>query len=60
MTMKRWLTVEQFCDELEISRSTFYEWRSKSRTPRCIKLPNDAIRIDRRDYEEWIDRQVNN
>lgn len=60
MTGKRWLTVEQFCTELEISRSTFYEWRAKRRGPRCVKLPNGAIRINLNDYEEWIDRHVSN
>jgi predicted DNA-binding transcriptional regulator AlpA len=59
MTVKRWLTVDQFCAELEISRSTFYEWRMKRRGPRCIKLPNGAIRISTADYEEWVDRHRN-
>ncbi|GAA3068433.1 helix-turn-helix domain-containing protein [Pseudonocardia yunnanensis] len=49
------LTVREFCAELDISRSTFYEWRAKGRAPRCIKLPNGEIRIRRTDFERWLD-----
>lgn len=55
---QRPLTVQQFCDELNISRSTFYEWRDKQRAPRCIKLPNGSIRIHRADYDAWLDRLI--
>ncbi len=49
------LTVREFCDELGISRSTFYEWRAKGRGPRCIRLPNGEIRIRREAFERWLD-----
>lgn len=49
------LTVQAFCDELGISRRTFYEWRAKRCAPRCIKLPNGEIRIRRAEYERWLD-----
>ncbi|GAY12434.1 AlpA family transcriptional regulator [Pseudonocardia sp. N23] len=49
------LTVADLCAELEISRSTFYDWRAKGRAPRCIKLPNGEIRIRRTDFENWLD-----
>lgn len=49
------LTVQQFCEELGISPRTFYEWRTKQRAPRCIKLPNGEIRIRRAEYERWLD-----
>lgn len=48
------LTLAQLCDELQISRSTFYDWRTKGRAPRCIKLPNGDIRIRRIDLERWL------
>ena len=41
------LTIAQLCNELGISRSTFYEWRAKGRAPRCIKLPNGELRYTR-------------
>ncbi|MFC5290279.1 helix-turn-helix transcriptional regulator [Actinokineospora guangxiensis] len=50
------MTVQEFCAELNISRSTFYEWRAVQRAPRCIKLPNGSIRIQRADYETWLDQ----
>jgi excisionase family DNA binding protein len=49
------LTIAQLCQELGISRSTFYEWRAKGRAPRCIKLPNGEIRIRRAEFERWLD-----
>ena len=49
------LTIAQVCQELNISRSTFYEWRTKRRAPRCIKLPNGEIRVRRAELERWLD-----
>ncbi|OAH16366.1 helix-turn-helix transcriptional regulator [Streptomyces jeddahensis] len=48
------LTVEEFCDDLRISSSTFYDWRKKGTAPRCIRIPNGALRIRRSDYENWL------
>ncbi|MFF4207761.1 helix-turn-helix transcriptional regulator [Streptomyces sp. NPDC001796] len=49
------LTLAEVCEELSISRSTFYDWRAKRRAPRCIKLPNGDLRIRRSDLEHWLD-----
>jgi excisionase family DNA binding protein len=49
------MKVEEVCAELNIARSTFYEWRAKKRAPRCIKLPNGDIRIRRAEFERWLD-----
>jgi predicted DNA-binding transcriptional regulator AlpA len=48
------ITVDQFCAELIISRSTFYDWRAKGRAPECTKLPNGELRILRVDYDQWL------
>ncbi|MDQ3763152.1 MAG: helix-turn-helix domain-containing protein [Actinomycetota bacterium] len=48
------MTIADICADLAISRSTFYEWRAKGRGPRCIKLPNGDIRINRAEYERWL------
>jgi predicted DNA-binding transcriptional regulator AlpA len=48
------LTIADICADLAVSRSTFYEWRAKGRGPRCIKLPNGDIRINRAEYERWL------
>nr|WP_079085635.1 helix-turn-helix domain-containing protein [Streptomyces dysideae] len=48
------LTVDEICAELQITRSTFYDWRQKGRGPRCIRLPNGALRIRRSDFENWL------
>lgn len=54
-TPRKQLTIADLCDELDVARSTFYEWRAKGRAPRCIKLPNGEIRIRRTDLETWLD-----
>jgi predicted DNA-binding transcriptional regulator AlpA len=54
-TPRRYLSIKEFCAELEVAPSTFYEWRAKGRAPRCIKLPNGEIRIRRVDLEDWLE-----
>ncbi|MFE4634715.1 helix-turn-helix transcriptional regulator [Streptomyces sp. NPDC056773] len=48
------LTLPEVCDELKISRSTFYDWRAKGRAPLCIKLPNGDLRVRRSDLDNWL------
>jgi excisionase family DNA binding protein len=47
------LTVAEFCAEMKITRSTFYDWKAKGRAPRMRKLPNGQLRIDRQDIDDW-------
>lgn len=49
------LTITEVCADLNISRSTFYEWRAKGKAPRCLKLPNGEIRIPVTEYQSWLD-----
>ncbi|WP_019630216.1 helix-turn-helix transcriptional regulator [Actinomadura atramentaria] len=49
------LTVAQICKDLGIASRTFYEWRAKGTGPRCIKLPNGALRVRRAEFERWLD-----
>nr|WP_206737051.1 helix-turn-helix domain-containing protein [Streptomyces sp. GZWMJZ-114] len=48
------LSVDEICEELQIARSTFYDWRAKGRGPKCIRLPNGALRVRRSDFENWL------
>lgn len=50
------LTLAQLCEELQIARSTFYDWRAKGRAPRCIRLPNGDLRVRRGDLDLWLER----
>ena len=54
MGKERHLTIAEICADLDIARSTFYEWRAKKCAPRCIKLPNGDIRVRRAEYERWL------
>lgn len=49
------MTIPQVCAELQISRSTFYDWRAKGRAPRCMKLPNGDLRVRRGDLDAWLE-----
>lgn len=55
MTQRAYLTVAEFCGEMLIARSTFYDWRAKRRAPRCIRMPNGELRIRRAEYERWLE-----
>ena len=53
-TLHNLLTVAEFCAELGIARSTFNDWRAKGTGPRCIKIPNGALRIRRTELDRWL------
>lgn len=55
---RRHLTIAEFCEELSIARSTFYEWRAKKTAPRCVKLPNGELRIRRADFDAWLESRL--
>jgi excisionase family DNA binding protein len=44
----------QVCEQLGISRSTFYDWRQARKAPACIVLPNSQIRVRQRDLDDWV------
>jgi predicted DNA-binding transcriptional regulator AlpA len=48
------LTVEFILEDLGIVRSTFDDWRAKSRTPHALRLPNGQLRFYRSDYRLWL------
>ncbi|MGH3186577.1 MAG: helix-turn-helix transcriptional regulator [Streptosporangiaceae bacterium] len=49
-----WLTVDEICTELKISRRTFDRWRATGKAPRCQPLPGGTLRIRRSWLEEWL------
>ena len=51
-----WLTVEDVCTELKVSRRTFDRWRALGTGPRCKRLAgNGGVRIRRSWLEDWLD-----
>lgn len=57
MPRQRALTLLEVCDELQITKSTFYDWRRTGKAPKCIKLPNGSVRVRRADLDEWLDNR---
>jgi excisionase family DNA binding protein len=50
----QFLTIAQVCEELRVSRSTFYDWRAKGKAPHGLKLPNGEIRVRRNELDHWL------
>lgn len=50
-----WMTLDDVCDELGVSRSTIDKWRVTGRGPVFRRLPSGKLRIRRADYEAWLD-----
>lgn len=48
------ISVREICDALQISRRTFYEWKTKGKAPECWPLPNGELRIYLDVYENWL------
>lgn len=48
------LSITEICDELKISRRTFYRWRELRIGPAAIKLPNGEIRVVRSVLASWL------
>lgn len=51
---REWMTVPEVLDELAIARRTWQRWRALGRTPKCTRLHNGKLRIERCDFEEWM------
>lgn len=54
-TNRKLISIAAFCEEFEVAKRTFYEWRAKGVAPRCIKLPNGELRIRQIDLDRWLD-----
>src|SRR5688572_25925451 len=48
------LTIDEVSDWLGVPKGTLYQWRSRSRGPRAIKLGN-GIRYRRSEIENYLD-----
>jgi excisionase family DNA binding protein len=50
-----WMTLEEVCDEIGVSRSTIDKWRAKGKGPAWRRLPSGRLRIRRQDLDAWLD-----
>jgi excisionase family DNA binding protein len=51
-----WLTIDEVCAELKISRRSFDRWRALGTSPKVKHLAgNGSIRIRRSWLNEWLD-----
>jgi hypothetical protein len=47
-----WKTVDEFCDERKLKKSTFYNWRSQGRGPHAYRF-GKVLRIRQSDAEAF-------
>ena len=52
--LKRWLTVQDILNDLDIAPRTWQRWRKTGKAPHCKRLPNGELRIERTVYENWL------
>lgn len=58
MTDDDLLTIPEVCALLKpLSKRTFYRWRELGKAPDCIRLPNNELRVYRRDLRRWLERR---
>ena len=51
-----WLTVEEVCTELKISRRSFDRWRALGTGPKAQRLGgNGPVRVRRSWLDQWLD-----
>jgi len=51
---KNFLTLDEFLEEMDVARSTFFRWKALGHAPRHYKMPNRQIRIRCTDFEIWL------
>ncbi|MDJ0356349.1 helix-turn-helix domain-containing protein [Paenarthrobacter sp. PH39-S1] len=49
----QWMSPQDVCDQLQIPRQTFYQWRAKHMGPPAYRF-GKLIRIDRDDFSAWL------
>lgn len=54
--MGTWMTLDEVCEELQVTRSTLDKWRVKGSGPAFRKLPSGRLRIRRADFEAWLEQ----
>jgi predicted DNA-binding transcriptional regulator AlpA len=50
----RSLTLAEFLEAEQVSKSTFFKWKERGAAPDTYKLPNGQLRIRRTAYESWL------
>lgn len=53
--MPKFLTLQEVCERLQVTRSTLDKWRATGRAPHFRKLPNGSLRCETVAFEEWLD-----
>ncbi|RJT81964.1 DNA-binding protein [Arthrobacter cheniae] len=55
-TPTEWLSPQQIANELGITVRTYYEWRTKGKAPRALRI-GKHLRTSRADFDSWIEER---
>jgi len=47
------------CNEMKVSRRTFYRWKKAGDVPELFPLPGGEFRAYRSDYQAWLMDRAN-
>ena len=53
-TINEDLSIKELCSQLQISRSTLDQWRTRGEAPKSFRLSNGKIRFRQSDVEQWL------
>lgn len=53
------LTILDMCNEMKVSRRTFYRWKKAGDVPELFPLPGGEFRAYRSDYQAWLMDRAN-
>lgn len=60
-TSEKLMTVPEMLEALggEVSKHTFYKWRTKGKGPTCFSLPNGDLRCRETEFVAWVAKLEN-
>ena len=56
-TEQKFLTTEQAAEFLNMAKGTLQNWRKKGLGPRFVRMGSRAIRYEKSDLEEFVERR---
>ncbi|WP_352396474.1 helix-turn-helix domain-containing protein [Kineosporia sp. NBRC 101677] len=49
------MTVDEVLEELRVPRRSWQRWRELGTGPRCLRLPNGELRVERPTLDAWLE-----
>ncbi len=59
MMGKRYLTISELSEYLNVKKRTLYSWTFQNKIP-CVRFGGKILRFDRQRIDAWMEGQANN